>query len=45
MGKKPAISHEVKDEVERIEEWFFPGSGLVDGTVERALKAGIEAYE
>ena len=26
------------------EEWFFPGSGLVDGTVEGALKAGMEAY-
>ena len=25
-------------------EWFFPGAGHVDGTVEGAMKAGIEAY-
>jgi hypothetical protein len=27
------------------EEWLFPGSGSVDGTVEGAMKAGLEAYE
>jgi hypothetical protein len=26
------------------EEWFFPGSELVDGTIEGAMKAGLEAY-
>lgn len=26
------------------EEWFFPGSSLVDGTIEGAMKAGLEAY-
>jgi len=26
------------------EEWFFPGSQHVDGTVMGALKAGLEAY-
>lgn len=26
------------------EEWLFPGAGLVDGTVEGAMKAGLEAY-
>jgi hypothetical protein len=26
------------------EEWFFPGSSHVDGTIEGALKAGLEAY-
>jgi hypothetical protein len=26
------------------EEWFFPGSGYVDGTVLGALKACVEAY-
>jgi len=26
------------------EEWMFSGSDLVDGTVEGALKAGMEAY-
>lgn len=25
-------------------EWFFPGSGYLDGTVEGAMKAGLEAY-
>ena len=27
------------------EEWFFPGSQLVDGTMEGALKAGMQAYQ
>ena len=26
-------------------DWFFPGSDLVDGTVEGAMKAGLEAYD
>ena len=26
------------------EEWFFPGSGNIDGTIEGAMKAGLEAY-
>lgn len=26
------------------DEWMFPGSHQVDGTVEGALKAGLEAY-
>ncbi len=26
------------------EEWMFPGSELLDGTVEGAMKAGLEAY-
>ncbi len=26
------------------EEWFFPGAGHVDGTIEGAMRAGIEAY-
>ena len=25
-------------------EWFFPGAGYVDGTIEGAMKAGLEAY-
>ena len=25
-------------------EWFFPGAGHVNGTIEGALKAGLEAY-
>ncbi|MFC1835337.1 hypothetical protein ACFL2Q_11475 [Thermodesulfobacteriota bacterium] len=27
------------------QEWFFPGSDLVDGTVEGAMRAGLQAYE
>ena len=26
------------------DEWFFPGAGHVDGTLEGAMKAGLEAY-
>ncbi len=26
------------------DEWFFPGAELVDGTLEGAMKAGMEAY-
>ena len=26
------------------EEWLFPGSEHVDGTIEGAMKAGLEAY-
>lgn len=26
------------------DEWFFPGSELVDGTVEGAMRAGLQAY-
>ena len=26
------------------DEWFFPGAELVDGTIEGAMKAGLEAY-
>jgi hypothetical protein len=25
-------------------EWFFPGSAFVDGTIEGAMKAGLQAY-
>jgi len=26
------------------DEWLFPGSNLFDGTIEGAMKAGLEAY-
>ena len=26
------------------EEWLFPGSQHIDGTVEGAMRAGLEAY-
>ncbi len=32
------------DEVYDPEEWFFPGSHYVDGTIEGAMRAGREAY-
>ena len=37
--------YEYSDERYNEDEWFFPGSDLVDGTVEGALKAGMEAYD
>jgi hypothetical protein len=27
------------------DEWFFPGEHHVDGTIEGAMKAGLEAYD
>jgi hypothetical protein len=32
------------DERYDSEEGFFPGAGLVDGTIEGAMKAGLQAY-
>ncbi len=32
------------DERYDADEWFFPGLGYVDGTIEGAMKAGLEAY-
>ena len=32
------------DERYDADEWLFPGSDLLDGTIEGALKAGLEAY-
>jgi hypothetical protein len=32
------------DERYDADEWLFPGSGYVDGTLEGALNAGLEAY-
>jgi hypothetical protein len=32
------------DERYDSEEWFFPGSKHVDGTIEGAMKAGLAAY-
>ena len=26
------------------DDWFFPGSGHVNGTIEGAMRAGLEAY-
>jgi hypothetical protein len=32
------------DERYDAEDWFFPGSESVDGTIEGAMRAGLEAY-
>ncbi len=35
---------EYSSESYNSQEWFFPGSNFVDGTVEGAMRAGLEAY-
>ena len=36
--------YKYSDERYDAEEWFFPGANHVDGTIEGAMKAGLEAY-
>lgn len=36
--------YKYSDESYDPDEWFFPGSEHVDGTIEGALKAGVKAY-
>ena len=36
--------YKYSDERYDAEEWFFPGSEHVDGTIEGAMRAGLEAY-
>ena len=36
--------YKYSDERYDAEEWFFPGAGHVDGTIEGAMQAGLEAY-
>jgi hypothetical protein len=36
--------YKYSDERYDAEEWLFPGSGHVDGTLAGAMKAGLEAY-
>jgi hypothetical protein len=36
--------YKYSDERYDDDEWFFPGSGHVDGTIEGAMRAGLEAY-
>ena len=36
--------YKYSDERYDAEEWFFPGAEYVDGTVEGAMRAGLEAY-
>jgi hypothetical protein len=44
MEKWSFAIYKYSDERYDEEEWFFPGSEHVDGTLEGALKAGLEAY-
>ena len=37
-------THEYSSERYDDDEWFFPGSEHVNGTIEGAMKAGLEAY-
>ena len=44
MDKWEFAIFKYSDERYDPEEWFFPGSSYVDGTIEGAMKAGLEAY-
>jgi hypothetical protein len=36
--------YKYSDERYDPDEWMFPGAGHIDGTIEGAIKAGLEAY-
>ena len=36
--------YKYSDEKYDPDEWLFPGSGYLDGTIEGAMRAGLEAY-
>jgi hypothetical protein len=36
--------YKYSDERYDDQEWFFPGAGSVDGTIEGAMRAGLKAY-
>lgn len=36
--------YKYSDERYDAEEWLFPGSGEIDGTIEGAMHAGLQAY-
>ena len=44
MDKWEFAIFKYSDERYDADEWFFPGAGSVDGTIEGAMKAGLEAY-
>jgi hypothetical protein len=44
MDKWEFAIYKYSDERYDPDEWFFPGAGHVDGTIEGALKAGLAAY-
>jgi hypothetical protein len=44
LGEWEFAIFKYSDERYHADEWFFPGAGFVDGTIEGAMKAGLEAY-
>jgi hypothetical protein len=44
MQKWSFAIYKYSDEQYDEEEWFFPGAEHVDGTIEGAMQAGLEAY-
>ena len=44
MDKWEFAIYKYSDERYDPDEWLFPGSGHIDGTIEGAMKAGLEAY-
>ena len=44
MQKWSFAIYKYSDEHYDAEEWFFPGEEHIDGTIEGAMKAGLEAY-
>ena len=44
MGNWSFAIYKYSDERYDAEEWFFPGAEHVDGTMEGAMQAGLEAY-
>jgi hypothetical protein len=44
MGNWSFAIYKYSDELYDAEEWFFPGAEHINGTIEGAMKAGLEAY-
>jgi hypothetical protein len=44
MGNWEFAIYKYSDERYDPDEWMFPGAGHLDGTIEGAMKAGLEAY-
>jgi len=44
MNRWEFAIYKYSDEAYDPDEWFFPGAGEVDGTIEGAMRAGLKAY-
>ena len=44
IGRWEFAIYKYSDERYDPDEWFFPGAGQVDGTLEGAMRAGLAAY-